>query len=490
MASVQFTPAPPAAASTRAYWLLAAAISFVGSVAGGLWGIGLLASFLAFMLLCICAYPAIRYVKRREGGVPAVPILCGAYAIQFALPVFLGDRTLWLIGGWKDVGYESLILALVVANASIAAFVAISYSRIAKRLVAALPTLDLHLNRTRALAYVLITALLGLFAPQVFALLSLDTQAQYGAIGRLLQNQVLVGIGVLAWLTYGSRAVWLRALYYVIVAGAAITGAATGFLEAAVAPIGIMFACQWLYRRRINMTLAVALLGAMLLLNPVKGEFREAVWYSESPGAEVSKVAKAMLWIQTGVGYWSDVLDGRVRGRDAVAQLLSRTSMIDILAVVVETTPDSVPYLGGETYSYFAYSLIPRAFWPEKPVASANKTLAVEYGLTTAEGAERSTFGVSLIGEGYANFGWIGSILVMALFAVVLLALQRVFTTPRSGPGGYALFLCFFIYFLNGLGSSLEILLGNLLQNIVVSYLILYWVIDHRPDLRKVALPR
>lgn len=479
MASIQLTSAPPAAASTRAYWLLAAAISFVGAIAGALWGTGFLASFLGLTLFCICAYPAVRYVKRREGGVPAVPILCGAYAIQFALPVFLGDRTLWLIGGWKEVSYESLVMALVVANAAIAAFLAISYSGVARRMVAALPALDLHLNRTRALAYCLITSFLGLFASQVFALLSLDAQTQYGAIAKLLQNQVLVAIGILAWLTYGNRAAWLRVLYYTVVAGAAIAGAATGFLEAAVAPVGIMFACQWLYRRRINVTLAVALVGAVLLLNPVKGEFREAVWYSEAPGAEVSKVAKAMLWIETGIGYWSDVLGGSVRGNEAVAQLLSRTSMIDILALVYETTPESVPYLTGETYSYFAYSLVPRAFWPEKPVASANKTLAVEYGLTTSEGAERSTFGVSLIGEGYANFGWAGSVLVMALLAIVLLALQRVFTTPRSGPGGYALFLSFFIFFLNGLGSSLEILFGNLLQNVVVSYLLIYWVIDH-----------
>jgi hypothetical protein len=73
----------------------------------------------------------------------------------------------------------------------------------------------------------------------------------------------------------------------------------------------------------------------------------------------------------------------------------------------------------------------------------------------------------------------VGAVLVMALLAVVLLALQRVFTTPRSGPGGYALFLSFFIFFLNGLGSSLEILFGNLLQNVIVSYLLVYWVIDH-----------
>jgi len=474
----------------RDYWLFLGGISLCGSIVGGIVGIGIIASFLGMVLLGICTYPAVRYLKDHEAAVPAVPILCGAYAVQFGLPVFLGERTIWVVGGFKEIGYEFLLPALVVAIAAIGTFVGISYSGAVRRAIRHLPILDLRLDRTKALAYCIVAVLLGLVASGTLSSLSVDSQIQYSAIFRLLQNQVLVAIGVLAWLTYSDRALWLRFLYYAIVAGAAIDGASTGFLEAALAPIGIMFACQWLYHRRINVLLLAAIFGAMLLLNPVKGEFREAVWYSVSSSPEESRLDKALLWIESGVESWSDVLGGRVRGSDAAVQLVSRTSMIDVLALVYEATPDSEPYLAGETYSYFAYSLIPRFVWPEKPVATANRTLAVRYGLTTPEGAERSTFGISLVGEGYANFGWVGSVTVMALLAVVLLAVQRVFATRDSGPGGYALFLAVFIFFLNGLGSSLEILLGNLLQNMVVSYVLIYWAIDHRSKTRRIATPR
>jgi hypothetical protein len=114
----------------------------------------------------------------------------------------------------------------------------------------------------------------------------------------------------------------------------------------------------------------------------------------------------------------------------------------------------------------------------------------VEYSLTTPEGAERSTFGVSLVGEGYANFGWIGSVAIMGVLALLVMALQRMFTTRKSGPGGYALFLGFFVFFLNGLGSSAEILFGNLLQSVIFSYLLMYWVADKRrsePPLGRLA---
>ena len=464
----------------REYWPLALVLSIFGSALAVATGYSLVPSFLSLALISLCAYPAIRYMAEGTTTVPAAAILAAAYAAQFALPVFLGDGTLWIVGGFKTISEESLTGALLIAILGMVAFLAVFYSHIVTTFVDRLPSVELHLNRTRALMFCLLFGGLVLVMSRVFSTLSADYQTQLSALFRVLQTQMLVAIGVLAWLTYSSNSRWLRILYYVFVSAAVIEGLASGFLEAALIPVGIMFACEWVYTGRFNKGVAAALLGAALLLNPVKADFREAIWYSAYADPDASRLDKAVLWLQSGFKYWTDVIQGARAGEDAGFQLVRRTSMIDVVAHVYETTPALVPYLDGETYSYFAYSLIPRLLWPEKPVASANRTLAVEYGLTTVEGAERSTFGVSLIGEGYANFGIAGAIGIMVVLSLILRVIQRLFATEAAGPGGTALFLAFFAFFLNGLGSSAEILLGNLLQSMVASSILMYWVSERR----------
>jgi hypothetical protein len=462
----------------RDYWLITLVVSTLGAALLALLDYPVLPSSLALLLLMLCLYPSVRYGIEGGSIVPAVPILSGMYGVIFALPVFFGDATLFLTGGTKTISNESLVIALAIAISSFVAFLGISYSRKVATLINRLPVIELHLNRTRALAFCVFFGVLVLGTSTYFSSLPLDVKITYSAIYRVIESQLLVAIGILAWLTYTSPSVELRILYYLFITAAVFNGLSSGFLEMAVVPLGIMFACQWIYGHRVNAKLAVFLVGALLFLNPVKGDYREAVWFSGTVSLDASRLEKSMFWMDTAWQYWSDVFKGRLSGEDAGYQLVRRTNMIDLLAHIYESTPEPVPYMNGETYSYFLYSLVPRIVWPDKPVTTANRKLAVEYELTTAEGAERSTFGISLLGEGYANFGWLGAVMIMCILALALLALQRVLTTERSGPGGYALFLAIFVFFLNGIGGSAEILLGNVLQNVIVGTLLILFATE------------
>src|SRR5438128_571854 len=42
---------------------------------------------LAMILLDVCLYPTLRYLVRKE-GLPVLPLLCLAFAVQFATPIF------------------------------------------------------------------------------------------------------------------------------------------------------------------------------------------------------------------------------------------------------------------------------------------------------------------------------------------------------------------------------------------------------------------
>ena len=52
--------------------------------------------------------------------------------------------------------------------------------------------------------------------------------------------------------------------------------------------------------------------------------------------------------------------------------------------------------------------------------------------------------------------------------------------------GFFTLFRPFFVFFLNGIGSSAEILFGNILQNLLFGYLLLLWA-RQKPARQKVA---
>ena len=129
--------------------------------------------------------------------------------------------------------------------------------------------------------------------------------------------------------------------------------------------------------------------------------------------------------------------------------------------------------------------MIPRVFWPDKPLTTTNKWFAITYGITTEEGAEKSNFGISLLGECYVNFGLAGVIFMMMFQGAALSTLEQIFSGEKSGAGGHAVFLAFSIWFLNGVGTSAEVLFGAILQNMICSCAILIWLRKRRPfDLR------
>ena len=101
---------------------LAAAACVVGAVAFALFGRPFMSSFLALVLLALCIYPAARYASDRRHDVPAIPILAGAYAVQFAVPVFFSGGALWLVDGLYTLDPASINVALAIAIVAFVGF--------------------------------------------------------------------------------------------------------------------------------------------------------------------------------------------------------------------------------------------------------------------------------------------------------------------------------------------------------------------------------
>jgi hypothetical protein len=435
--------------------------------------------FFGVVLIIACLYPCARYYSHRETGLPTLPVFCLAYAMQFAFPVFTHDDTFQLLGGEvKYLAEADVVTALILAIVGICTlqigyywFQSTSYKRI-------VPVAHLPLNKRRALTY---CVLVGIFLPLLFTFQGIipeEFQQPLSSILRLLQNQVLVVIGILGWLYYsrhGSRiyGFWLYGLVLV----ASMRGISGGSLEEALVPIGVLFVVKWLYTRRVPITPIIATAALVVFLSPVKSDYRQQTWQGENPDlAEQSSLVRGTAWISSAVEYWQDTFSGSRDLAEATSSATSRADFIHQVAHIYSMTPSAVPYQYGKTYSFFAVSFIPRILWPDKPTAgSANGFYAVTYGVSTEEGARTTTFGVSILGEAFMNFGWAGVVFVMLLQGILIGALHYSFGSYESGPGGQAVFLAFFVYFLNGIGSSAEIMFGGILQNLICGYLILLW---------------
>jgi hypothetical protein len=440
---------------------------------------------LTAVILCeICVYPTVQYFARRESGLPAMPILCLAYALQFAIPFFTHEPTIELSQGEvKQLLDGDVMAALLMAILGVCSLLAGYYWLRKSRVRELAPVAVLHLKKSKAVLYCVIV---GILMPMLFTFKGVipdEYQQPLSSILRLLQNQILVVIGVLGWIVYARKeSRWYAVWMYALVVIAALRGISTGMLEEALVPIGVLFIVKWLHTRKVSMATIAAVFALVLFFSPVKADFRQQIWYAENPeAAEMSAPEKAWFWVTQATEYWADTLTGSRDLGEATATASSRADFIHQIAHIHSLTPSVIPYQYGETYSYFAVALIPRVLWPNKPQAgNANGFFAVTYGITNEEGAKVTTFGVSILGEAFINFGWLGVLSIMLLQGVIISLLERMFGGPQSGPGGQAVFIAFFVFFLNGIGSSAEIVFGNILQNLLCGYVLLLWAREKR----------
>lgn len=452
-----------------------------------------LQTLLAILLSEICLYPTVRYFARKETSLPAMPIFCVAYGVQFAVPFFTHAATFELSQREiKDLSDTDVMAALLMATVGICAMLVGYYWFQKSQFRKVVPVAELHLKKSKAVFYCVIV---GILVPLLFTFRGVipeEYQQPLSSILRLLENQVLVVIGVLGWLVYSRKeSKWYGIWMYGLVAVAALRGISTGMLEEALVPIGVLFIVKWLHTRKVSFATIAGVFALVLFLSPVKADFRQQIWYGENPdAAEMSSASKMWFWVTQATEYWSETLSGSHDLGEATSSATGRADFIHQVAHIHSMTPSVVPYQYGETYSYFAVALIPRVLWPNKPQAgNANGFYAVTYGLTSEEGAKITTFGISILGEAFINFGWLGVALIMLVQGLVISLLERMFGGLASGPGGQAVFIAFFIFFLNGIGSSAEIVFGNILQNLLCGYFLLLWAREKRAVHRSLRAP-
>lgn len=161
--------------------------------------------------------------------------------------------------------------------------------------------------------------------------------------------------------------------------------------------------------------LAIALvLPVIAVLHNGKSLMRDKYWEGRAPQPTISDLPE---YFSEWVGYGLNPPENQTGGRETT-KVLDRSSLFHIMCLVASQTPETRPYLNGETYAFVPGQLIPSFFWKGKPPAHvATNFLSVYYGLQAIEDTTKTTIAFGLLTEAYANFGLFGAALLGATFA-------------------------------------------------------------------------
>jgi hypothetical protein len=257
--------------------------------------------------------------------------------------------------------------------------------------------------------------------------------------------------------------------YFVV---ALLVGIASGWLGSFVS-VGVVCVIVYIYeRRRLPVMAALAVLPVVLFFQPAKNIFRERYWREASKDSPAERVG---FWVESSWNVWSRALTGQ-SGGDAVQladATLSRLSLLQQTASVIELTPDRVPYQHGRLYSYIAVTFVPRFLWPEKPsVNDANQWYQVAYGLSQPKHLSTVSIAIGTVAESYINFGWLGPALIVFPLGVFLGSFERIFLRADSGLL-YSSLGAVLIPHLLGIEAQMAQYIAGLVQQIFLVLLVL-----------------
>jgi hypothetical protein len=178
---------------------------------------------------------------------------------------------------------------------------------------------------------------------------------------------------------------------------------------------------------------------------------------------------------------WSEAPSNPKTLKNLGNEVLTRLSLLEFSANVMELTPGVVPYQRFHLYSYLGVTLIPRFIWPEKPSWNeANQWYQVNYGLTERGDLGKVSMGVGFLTEGYISFGWAGAIGVMFLIGILLDWLSYTLLDKHSGLVLNAIGVALFPSFL-AIESQMAQYLAALIQSLGMTLIIMAPVMKIHP---------
>ena len=350
------------------------------------------------------SYPFFRGYLVEDGGDLFEPVFLfvGLYAFYYiSRPLYIiytGEKTS-LLGFYLD--RETLTVALVYCALGLFAFL-VGYYRGRSRPVvgrvmgqAAIDTkkmwwLALGCIAVGVVAYAYVIFVLGGGLAETF---NTERTARYFIVAKnpyVANLTALIGIGVLAIFYLAiikpSTQVRWRLFFVLAVAYGAFDIAFSGSRRNIVNIVFSMLLMRHYLRRPFNLRRALPWLALLVVFSFTWVYIRSAM--HQGVGAVRERIG------QTDAGLMFDNV--YAEGDNGV---------FDYLVAIINTVPTQYDYSYGAGLMRFAYFVVPREVWPDKP-ENLSRVLTQRYDPLTYLGGGSAT--PSLVGEFYLEFGWLG----------------------------------------------------------------------------------
>ena len=406
-------------------------------ITGALWltsanSVNLLQGAMAFLMLLL---PWWSYQQWRESGSQGLPLFAAAtliYWLYFSLQLFWGDR------GAIDWRHRRNVSDAAVTEAMLLVAFGVAFLWLGTR-----STLGRRMAFTRFpeisltpwnILYVQGVAIAGTVMSRYQNLTSAGGEGLRQVIMILEGTSSMAAVLILVWRVLDGKAARFEKILLVGILGSRVVlGVSSGWVGSTA---GLGLSCGFLYlfkHRRLPLAFFACVLPYVLFFQAGKLEFRRVFWHDQ---VEASAIEKSQFWVDASLKAWQQALEdpsGRRLGY-LLSSSLSRTSLLTQAANVLEQTPAVVPYQNGRLYSYLLVALIPRYLWPEKPsMNDANRFYQVAYGLTRERDLNNVSIAVGSLTEGYINFGWLGTAMVMFFIGMLLDFWNETFLSRSAG---------------------------------------------------------
>lgn len=431
--------------------------------------------------LVLCWVPWASYQQWYRGSrqeLPLFSLVAAMYWVAYAMPVFWSSHIIGLVTGNHRLSTPAITQSMCLVVSGVLALWA--GMKVASTWHWAPSTrLDIPQNpwRWNYLRVVLIaTALMRIAIP-------IDAWGE-GTRQIIVNIEVFVANIALivlfrSWLR-GTAKIGDKVLVtgYFLLAG--VVGLSSGWLGTLVV-LGIISVAAYVFEKRtFPATALLVVLPVVMFLQPGKAKFREMYWKGgPSESYSGSYAERITFWMNASSRAWGRALtDTTGAGFRALGgATLTRLSLLEETANVIEMTPSQIPYQYGRLYSYLPLTFVPRLLWPEKPsVSDANKWYQLAYHLTAPANIENVGISVGTLTESYISFGWFGPVTVMFCLGLLLGVLRELFMRNASG----LLLSSIGVALLPGLlvvESQMAVYVSGIVQQVLFAFLMLAPVI-------------
>jgi hypothetical protein len=232
------------------------------------------------------------------------------------------------------------------------------------------------------------------------------------AFGNPAFTQLLLSLASLRWLVIflivwnGFRDLKFSLLSLIIVIWEIIIGM-TGFFSGFKQIIFLVLVVYGATSLKVKQLLRPQVLILMVLLlllatywQSVKGDYRNYV----NGGTQTQTVTVSLAdRLNYHTNSANNINDKQLE--DGFNALLSRLGYLKFFAGTIRTVPNAVPYQNGKLWSEAISTLIPRAFFPDKPVLDDSKRTNEFSGIEAAGADKGTSISIGYVGESYIDFG-------------------------------------------------------------------------------------